>query len=151
MAPGIYLCGDYCMLWNHHSSPNCCFLSLDCSLFSIGTISANTNQGLYSTLSYIWHSLKGKHFWVHVSCKLVEEINIFRGNMCHLFSSLREDPCNDKCCSNGFCPNSLSPPPLKQPDPLGLLFSPKISQFFKTAVLTMGIDIFKMTMVKYYS
>ena len=33
------------------------------------------------------------------------------------------------------------PPPLKQPDPLGLLFSPKISQFFKTAVLTMGIDI----------
>ncbi len=43
------------------------------------------------------------------------------------------------------------PPPLKQPDPLGLLFSPKISQFFKTAVLTMGIDIFKMTMVKHYS
>ena len=42
------------------------------------------------------------------------------------------------------------PPPLKQPDPLGLLFSPKISQFFKTAVLTMGIDIFKMTMVKHY-
>ena len=65
---------------------------------------------------------------------------------------LREDPWNDKCCSNGFCPNSFStPPPLKQPDPLGLLFSPKISQFFKTAVLTMGIDIFKMTMVKHYS
>ena len=63
---------------------------LDCSLFSIGTISANTNQGLYSTLSYIWHSLKRKYFWLHVSCKLVEEINIFRGNMCHVFSSLTE-------------------------------------------------------------
>ena len=67
-------------------------------------------------------------------------------------TTLREDPWNDKCCSNGFCPNRFStPPPLKQPDPLGLLFSPKISQFFKTAVLTMGIDIFKMTMVKHYS
>ena len=30
------------------------------------------------------------------------------------------------------------PSPLKQPDPLGLLFSPKISHFFKTAILTMG-------------
>ena len=67
--------------------------------------------------------------------------------------ALREEPWNDKCCSNGFCPNSFStpPPPLKQPDPLGLLFSTKISQFFKTAVLTMGIDILKMTMVKHYS
>ena len=68
---------------------------------------------------------------------------------------IREEPWNDKCCSNGFCPNSFSTPPsppaLKQPDPLGLLFSPKISQFFKTAVLTMGMDIFTMTMVKHYS
>ena len=50
-----------------------------------------------------------------------------------------------------FVQIAFQPPPLKQPDPLGLLFSPKISQFFKTAVLTMGIDIFKMTMVKHYS
>ena len=40
---------------------------------------------------------------------------------------------------------------LKQTNPLRQLFSPKISQFFKTAVLNMGIDIFKMTMVKHYS
>ena len=29
--------------------------------------------------------------------------------------------------------------------------NPEGNQFFKTAVLTMGIDIFKMTMVKHYS
>ena len=50
-----------------------------------------------------------------------------------------------------FVQIAFQPPPLKQPDPLGLLFSPKISRFFKTAILTMGIDIFKMTMVKHYS
>ena len=43
-----------------------------------------------------------------------------------------------------FVQIAFQPPPLKQPDPLGLLFLPTISQFFKTAVLTMEIDIFKI-------
>ena len=65
---------------------------------------------------------------------------------------LKEAPWNHMCCSNRFCLNSFSTlPPLKQPDPLGLLFSPKFSHFFKTAVLTMGMDILTMTMVKHYS
>ena len=49
-----------------------------------------------------------------------------------------------------FCQIAFSTP-LKQTGPLGLLFLLKFSQFLKTAVFTMGIDIFKMTMVKHYS
>ena len=41
-----------------------------------------------------------------------------------------------------------TPPPLKQTDALWELFSPKIGKFVKTAVLTLGIDILTMTMVK---
>merc|ERR1719367_2517411 len=64
----------------------------------------------------------------------------------------REDPWNDKCCSNGFCPNSFStPPPSSNRILWGYFFRRKLVIFFKTAVLTMGIDIFKMTMVKHYS
>ena len=40
------------------------------------------------------------------------------------------------------------PPPLEQTDALWELFSPKIGKFVKTAVLTLGIDILTMTMVK---
>ena len=39
-------------------------------------------------------------------------------------------------------------PPLEQTDALWELFSPKIGKFVKTAVLTLGIDILTMTMVK---
>ena len=62
---------------------------------------------------------------------------------------LREAPAQEKHCSNGLCPNSFStPPPLKQPGALWELFSPKICQFFKTAVLTLEIDILTITMVR---
>ena len=47
-----------------------------------------------------------------------------------------------------FCQIAFQPPPL---NPLGQLFSPKFSQFFKTAVLNMGMDILTMTVVKHYS
>ena len=40
------------------------------------------------------------------------------------------------------------PPPLKQTDALWELFSPKICQFLKTAVLTLEMDILTITMVK---
>ena len=43
---------------------------------------------------------------------------------------------------------AFQPPPLKQTDALWELFSPKIGKFVKTAVLTLGIDILTMTMVK---
>ena len=65
---------------------------------------------------------------------------------------LMEDPNSEKCCSNGILPNSFSTPsPLKQTDPLGQLFSPKFSQFFKTAVLTMGMDILTMTTYMHFN
>ena len=39
------------------------------------------------------------------------------------FAHLREAPWNDKCCSNGFCPNSFSPPPPPQATgPFGAIF-----------------------------
>ena len=41
------------------------------------------------------------------------------------------------------------PPPLKQTNPLGQLFSPKISHFFKTAVLTLEMDIFSVSVMVY--
>ena len=47
-------------------------------------------------------------------------------------------------CQIAFQPN---PPSSKRT----LLFLSKISHFFKTAVLTMGMDILTMTMVKHYS
>ena len=63
-------------------------------------------------------------------------------------SDMREAPIYEKCCSNGILPNSVSTPPLKQTDALWELFLPKIGKFVKTAVLTLGIDILTMTMVK---
>ena len=47
-----------------------------------------------------------------------------------------------------FCQIAFQPPPLKQTDALWELFLPKIGKFVKTAVLTLGIDILTMTMVK---
>ena len=46
-----------------------------------------------------------------------------------------------------FCQIAFQPP-LQQTDALWELFSPKIGNFFKTAVLTLGNDILTMTMVK---
>ena len=42
-------------------------------------------------------------------------------------------------------------PPLKQTDAFWELFSPKICQFFKTAVLTLEIDILTIIMIKFCS
>ena len=42
-------------------------------------------------------------------------------------------------------------PSLKQTDHLGQLFSPKIGNFIKMAVLFLKMDILTMTMVKHYS
>ena len=47
-----------------------------------------------------------------------------------------------------FCQIAFQPPPLKQTDALWELFSPKICKFVKTVVLTLGMDILTMTMVK---
>ena len=46
-----------------------------------------------------------------------------------------------------FCQIAFQPPALKQTNVLWELFSPKIGKIFKTAVLTLGIDILTMTMV----
>ena len=47
-----------------------------------------------------------------------------------------------------FVQIAFQPPPLKQTDALWELFSPKICQFLKTAVLTLEMDILTITMVK---
>ena len=47
-----------------------------------------------------------------------------------------------------FVQIAFQPPPLKQTDALWELFSPKICQFFKTAVSTLEMDILTITMVK---
>ena len=63
---------------------------------------------------------------------------------------LREDPCKKDLCSNGILPNSVStPPPSSKRTLCGRYFSSKISKFFKTAILTLGLDILTITMVKH--
>ena len=59
----------------------------------------------------------------------------------------RETLCNISDVQMEFCQIAFQPPP-KQTDALWELFSPKIGNFFKTAVLTLEIDILTMTMVK---
>ena len=49
--------------------------------------------------------------------------------------------CNKSNVQTEFRQIAFQPPPLKQKDALGELFSPKIGKFFKTAVLTLGMDI----------
>ena len=45
---------------------------------------------------------------------------------------LREAPWNDKCCSNGFCPNSFStPPPSSNRTLWGYFFRQKLVNFLK--------------------
>ena len=82
-----------------------------------------------------------------------QEINVLIDTMYILTDQIltelvREAPAQEKRCSNGIRPNSFSTPPLKQTDALWELFSPKICQFFKTAVLTLEMDILTITMVK---
>ena len=65
---------------------------------------------------------------------------------------LREAPHKDAACSNGILPNSVStPPPSSKRTLCGKYFSPKISKFFKTAIVTSGMDILTITMVKHDS
>ena len=47
-------------------------------------------------------------------------------------TTLREDPWNDKCCSNGFCPNRFStPPPSSNRTRWGYFFRRKLVNFLK--------------------
>ena len=65
---------------------------------------------------------------------------------------VREAPRKDTACSNGILPNSISThPPSSKRTLCGRYFSPKISKFFKTAILTLGMDILTITMVKHDS
>ena len=65
---------------------------------------------------------------------------------------VREAPVKDTPCSNGILPDSVStPPPSSKRTLCGRYFSPKISKFFKTAILTLGMDILTITMVKHDS
>ena len=51
-----------------------------------------------------------------------------------------------------FCRIAFQPPPPSSKRTLcGRYFSPKISKFFKTAILTLGKDILKITLVKHDS
>ena len=50
-----------------------------------------------------------------------------------------------------FCQIAFQSPPLKQMDAFWEQFSPKIRKYVKTAILTLGIDILTMTMVKLFS
>ena len=64
----------------------------------------------------------------------------------YLSTLLGKTHANKICVQTEFCQIAFQP--LKQTDALWELFSPKISQFFKTAVLTLGNDILTKTMVK---
>ena len=65
---------------------------------------------------------------------------------------VREAPHKDTPCSNGILLNSVSTPrPSSKRTLCGTYFSPKMSKFFKTGVLTLGMDILTETMVKHDS
>ena len=65
---------------------------------------------------------------------------------------VREEPCKKNACSNGILPDSVStPPPSSKRTLCGRYFSPKMDKFFKTAILTLGMDIFTITVVKHGS
>ena len=69
-------------------------------------------------------------------------------------SCVREALDKDNACSNGILPNSVSthpPPPSSKRTLCGRYFSPKISNFFETEILTMGMEILTKTMVKHDS
>ena len=71
----------------YYPFPNCCSLSLDCSWYSKGAISSNTNWWVYSTLPYISHGSK-ENIFGGIFLVLVEEINIFRGECVSCVCSL---------------------------------------------------------------
>ena len=63
---------------------------------------------------------------------------------------LREEPCKKNACSNGILPDSVSTPSSKR-TLCGRYFSPKMDIFFKTAILTLGMDILTIAVVKHDS
>ena len=71
----------------YYPFPNCCSLSLDCSWYSKGAISSNTNWWVYSTLPYISHGSK-ENIFGGIFLVLVEEINIFKGECLSCVCSL---------------------------------------------------------------
>ena len=75
-------------------------------------------------------------------------IKVFIG----LGTVLREAPRKKNACSNGILPDSVStPPPSSKRMLCGRYFSPKMGKFFKTAILTLGMDILTITVVKHDS
>ena len=65
---------------------------------------------------------------------------------------LREAPRKDFTCSTGILPDSVSPPPPSSKRTLcGRYFSPKMDKFFETAIVTLGMVILKITVVKHDS
>ena len=70
----------------------------------------------------------------------------------HNFHVVREAPRKDTACSNGILPNSISThPPSSKLTLCGSYFLPKIKKIFKTAFLTLGMDMLTITMVKHDS
>ena len=65
---------------------------------------------------------------------------------------VREAPRKKYACSNGILPDSVStPPPSSKRTLCGRYFSPKMGKFFETAILTLGMVILKITVVKHDS
>ena len=67
-------------------------------------------------------------------------------------NAVREAPRKKYACSNGILPDSVSTPPTSSKRTLcGRYFSPKMGKFFETAILTLGMVILKITVVKHDS
>ena len=68
--------------------------------------------------------------------------------------NVKEAPDKDTSCSNGILPNSVSAPPHPTSTKrtlCGRCHLPKISKFFKTAILNLGMGILTTTMAKHDS
>ena len=88
-----------------------------------------------------------------LTCQMICDIHQMTCDQKHIpLSNLREAPHKETACSNDILPNSVSTPrPSSKRTLCGRSFSPKISKFFKTAILTFGMDILTITMVKHDS
>jgi len=88
-----------------------------------------------------------------LTCQMICDIHQMTCDQKHIpLSNLREAPHKETACSNGILPNSVSTPrPSSKRTLCGRSFSPKISKFFKTPILTLGMDILTTTMVKHDS
>ena len=88
-----------------------------------------------------------------LTCQMICDIHQMTCDQKHIpLSNLREAPHKETACSNGILPNSVSTPrPSSKRTLCGSYFLLKISKFLKTAILTLGMDILTITMVKHDS